>query len=63
MPEELPTALKILNFEGKTVRPFITHGGSGAAEIPNQIKEICAGANVLESLIIVGSEAKNSKSR
>lgn len=61
MPEELLTSLKDLNFEGKTIKPFITHEGSGAAEIPQQIKEICNGANILESLVIVGSEAKNSK--
>ena len=61
MPEELPTTLKNLNFENKTIKPFITHEGSGAAQIPDQIKKICRGANVLDSLVIVGSEAKNSK--
>ena len=61
MPEELVTALKVLNFEGKTIRPFITHEGSGEAEIPAQIKEICQGANVLDSLVLVGSTVKSSK--
>lgn len=61
MPEELLTALKNLNFQNKTIKPFITHEGSGAAQIPDQIKDICSGANVLDSLVIVGSEAKNSK--
>ena len=61
MPEELLTALKVLNFEGKTIRPFITHGGSGEAEIPAQIKEICRGANILDSLVLVGSTVKSSK--
>lgn len=62
MPEELTNALKNLNFKDKIVKPFITHEGSGSAQIPDQIKGICSGANVLDSLIIVGSEAKNSKS-
>lgn len=61
MPEELPTALKNLNFENKTIKPFITHEGSGSAKILDQIKNICSRANVLDSLVIVGSEAKNSK--
>lgn len=61
MPEELLTALTNLNFKGKTIKPFITHEGSGAAEIPKQIKEICSGATVLDSLVIVGSKAKSSK--
>lgn len=62
MPEELFTAIKNLNFEGKVIKPFITHEGSGSAEIPNQIKEICYGATIMDSLVIVGSQVKNSKS-
>ncbi len=61
MPEELFTALKNLNFEGKVIKPFITHEGSGSAEIPNQIKEICNGATIMNSLVIVGSKSSNSK--
>ncbi len=61
MPEELFSALQNLNFEGKTIKPFITHEGSGASEIPKQITETCKGATVLDSLVIVGSKANNSK--
>ena len=38
MPEELFTALKDLNFNGKIVRPFVTHEGSSLSNIPNQLK-------------------------
>ena len=62
MPEELFTALNGLNFNGKLIRPFTTHEGSGLSGVPRQLKEICIGAEVLEGLAILGSEANNSKS-
>lgn len=63
MPEELFTALKGLNYSGKTIRPFTTHEGSGLSGVPRQLKEICVGANVLDGLAITGSQVKNSKQR
>ncbi len=39
MPEELVTTLKEIDFTGKTIRPFVTHEGSGLARIPSQIQE------------------------
>lgn len=62
MPEEMVTALKNQDFTNKIIRPFTTHEGSGLGSIPNQIKKICQGANVLEGLAIRGSSATNSKS-
>ena len=61
MPEELFTALKGLDYSGKTIRPFTTHEGSGLSNIPGQLKEICIGANVTDGLAIFGHDAKNSK--
>ena len=63
MPEELFTALKGLDYSGKVVRPFTTHEGSGLSGVPRQLKEICAGAEVLDVLSIVGSQVKNSKQK
>ena len=62
MPEEMITALKDLDFNGKIVRPFVTHEGSGLSGVPRQLKQICTGAEVLEGLAIVGSSVNNSKS-
>ena len=60
---ELETAIKDLNFSGKTIRIVTTHEGSGLANVVNDIKRICVGANVLDdALAIVGSQAKDSKS-
>lgn len=59
---ELETALKDLDFSGKTIRIVTTHEGSGLANVVNDIKRICVGANVLDdALAIVGSQAKDSK--
>ena len=63
MPEELFTALKGLNYSGKTIRPFVTHEGSGLSEVPRQLKEICIGADVLNGFSIVGSNVNNSKEK
>jgi len=61
---ELETAIKDLDFTGKTIRIITTHEGSGLANVPNDIKRICKGANVLDDAIaIVGSQAKDSKSK
>jgi flavodoxin len=61
---ELETAIKDLDFTGKTIRIITTHEGSGLANVPSDIKRICKGANVLDDAIaIVGSQAKESKSK
>ncbi len=59
---EIETAIKDLDFTGKTIRIITTHEGSGLANVPNDIKRICVGANVLDdALAIKGSSAKDSK--
>ena len=63
MPEELFTALKGLDYNGKIIRSFITHEGSGLSGVPRQLKEICNGAEVLDGLAINGSQVNNSKQK
>lgn len=59
---ELETAIKNLDFNGKTIRIITTHEGSGLANIVSDIKKTCIGANVLDDAIAIkGSQAKNSK--
>ena len=61
---ELETAIKDLDFVGKTIRIVSTHEGSGLANMPNDIKRICKGANVLnDSIAIKGTECKNARSK
>ena len=60
---ELETALENLDFTGKTIRIVTTHEGSGLANVPNDIKRVCVGANVDDNaLAIRGSRVNSSKS-
>lgn len=55
LPQPMVTQLEKLNFEGKIVRPFTTHEGSGLVNIPNQLKIICKRATITSGLAIKGS--------
>ena len=60
---ELETAIKDLNFNEKTIRIVTTHEGSGLANVVNDIKKICIGANILDDAIAIrGADAKNARS-
>lgn len=61
MPQELVTALKDLDFKGKTIRPFITHEGSGLGSIPSELSKLCKDAVVTDALAIIGSKVNDSK--
>lgn len=63
MPEELFTALRGLDYSNKIIKPFVTHEGSGLSSIPNQLKEVCMGAEVLDGISIVGSQVKSAKNK
>ena len=61
---EMETALKDLDFTGKTIRIVTTHEGSGLASVPRDVKRICLGANVLDDAIAIkGTDCKNAKSK
>ena len=61
---EMETALKNLDFTGKTIRIITTHEGSGLANVVSDVKRICVGANVLDDAIAIkGTDAKNSKTK
>lgn len=61
---EIETAIKDLDFTGKTIRIVSTHEGSGLGNMVQDIKRVCKGANVLDDAIAIkGSMAINSKSR
>jgi len=60
---EIETAIKDLDFSGKTIRVITTHEGSGLANVVSDVKRVCKNANVLDdALAIKGSQAKDSKS-
>lgn len=61
MPMPIYTFLDEYNLSGKTIAPFITHGGSGLSGTPSNIQEEEPNATVTEGLSIYGSDARNSK--
>ena len=61
MPMAVFTFLEHFDFDGKIIRPFCTHEGSGMGNSVNNIKRLCPGAKVEEGLAIRGSSVKNSK--
>ena len=61
MPMPIYTFLDEYNLSGKTIAPFITHGGSGLSGTPANIAEEEPNATVTEGLAIYGSRVQNSR--
>lgn len=61
MPMPIYTFLDTYDLSGKTIAPFITHGGSGLSGTPANIEREEPNATVTEGLSIYGSNARNSR--
>lgn len=61
MPQPMFTQLERLDLSHKTIMPFVTHEGSGLANVVKDIKKIAKGADVKQGLAIVGSSVKSSR--
>lgn len=61
MPMPIYTFLDSYDLSGKTIAPFITHGGSGLSGTPANIQEEEPKANVTTGLAISGSRAESSQ--
>lgn len=59
MPMAVYTYLESQNWQGKTIAPFCTSGGSGISGTIPSLRQECAGANVLQGLSIDGTTAQN----
>lgn len=55
------TFLESNNFEGKTIVPFITHGGGGKYQIKEDMSSFAKGAKVLEPLVIYENGNSDTK--
>lgn len=49
------------DMSGKTLIPFMTHGGSGLGQIASHIRELCPKANVRDGFGVRGSDVKNAQ--
>lgn len=61
MPMAVFTFLEHFNFNGKVIRPFCTHEGSGMGSSINDIKRLCPGAKVEKGLAIHGSRVQEAE--
>lgn len=62
MPMPIYTFLEEYDLREKTIAPFITHGGSGLSNTPENIQGEEPEATVTEGLAIYGSDARDSES-
>ena len=61
IPNIVITQLEKLNFKGKTIYPFNTHGSSGVGSSISDIKEYAPEAKVMDGYPIKGSEIRNKE--
>lgn len=54
--------LEQYDLAGKTVVPFVTHGGGGVANCVSDLKKAVPNAKVLEAFVVSGSNAANAQS-
>lgn len=62
MPMAVYTFLEKFDWNGKTIRPFCTHEGSGLGGTESKIKSTCKDATVTKGLAISGSAVDHAKS-
>ena len=61
LPMPMFTQLEQLDFTGKTIKPFVTHEGSGFGTSEKDIKKLCRGGNIKKGLSIPGANVYDAK--
>lgn len=61
LPMPMWTLLEQLDFKGKTVKPFVTHEGSGFGFAKKDLKKLCDGADIKEGLSIPGAKVYDAR--
>ena len=62
LPMPMWTQLEKLDFAAKTVKPFVTHEGSGFGSSQKDLKKLCEGAEIKKGLSIQGSKVYDAES-
>lgn len=62
-PYEIYSQIDRLDFSGKTVKPFVTHEGSGMGDCEAVLKRKCVGAVVKPGLAIRGVRAREQSTK
>lgn len=61
MPMPVWTFIEENKLNGKTIVPFMTHGGGGQAHAVSDLKKLCPQSKILPALAISGTRAKSSQ--
>ncbi|WP_459538372.1 flavodoxin [Methanobrevibacter sp.] len=61
LPMAMFTQLEQLDFTGKTVKPFVTHEGSGFGTSQKDLDKLCKGAEIKRGLSIPGANVASAK--
>lgn len=61
LPMPMWTQLEKLDFSGKTVKPFVTHEGSGFGSSKRDLAKLCSGAEIENGLSIPGANVYDVK--
>ena len=61
LPMAMFTQLEELDFEGKIVKPFVTHEGSGFGSSQKDLAKLCKGAEIKRGLSIPGANVYDEK--
>ena len=61
LPMPMFTQLEKLDFEGKVIKPFVTHEGSGFGTSNKDLKKLCTGADIKKGLSIPGAKVYDAK--
>ena len=51
------------DLSGKTIVPFVTHGGSGLGQSMSDIKALCPSSTILDGLAVWGKDAKTAQNK
>ena len=61
MPMVMFTQLERLDFTGKTVKPFVTHEGSGFGSSQKDLNKLCLGAQIKKGLSVTGAKVYEAR--
>ena len=61
LPMPMWTQLEQLDFTGKTVKPFVTHEGSGFGSSQRDLDKLCEGADIKKGLSIPGANVYDAR--
>ncbi len=63
LPMPMWTQLEKLDFTGKTVKPFVTHEGSGFGKSLKDLDRLCSGAEIKKGISIPGANVYEAKDK